>query len=185
MTEYDILVKFKRGDSRAFKVLYEKYFDLVYYYILSRVNDRLEAEDLAEELFLQLWEQKAKIQIKKSFKSYVLKSAHNRVINYFNSFKTINQKKEESIDINPTIISDLECNSIEHNYLLAQELSEHITEAVNNLPTKCRKIFKLSRQFNYKYSQIAEKLGVSVNTVEKQISIALSKLRNELKEFLH
>ena len=185
MSELEILVRFKQGDPTAFKILYEKYFELVYYYVLSRVNDRLEAEDLAEELFLHLWEHRKTIVIKKSFKNYILRSAHNRTINYFNSPKATEQKRKESIDDELRILSESEYKDITDNYLLTQELREHIVSAVNNLPTKCRRIFKLSRQYNFKYSQIAEKLGVSVNTVEKQISIALAKLRNELKDFLH
>ena len=183
MSELEVLIKFKHGDPNAFKILYEKYFELVYYYILSRVNDRLEAEDLTEDLFLHLWEHRKTIVIKKSFKSYVLRTAHNRVINYCNSLGTKMQREQKTVDEEE--IKLFSETDITDNYLLIQELREHIILAVNSLPDKCRKIFKLSRQYSYKYSQIAEKLGISINTVEKQISIALTKLRSELKDFLH
>ncbi len=185
MSELDILLRFKHGDSNAFKVLYERYFEVAYFYVLSHVNDRLDAEDIVEELFLNIWEKRESIVIKKSFKYYLLKSAHNRVINYFKSSKTKIQKEFETLDEEVQLFTEADYKDVSDNYLLTQELREHIVIAVNKLPIKCRRIFKLSRQYNLNYSQIADKLGVSINTVEKQISIALAKLRKELKDFLH
>jgi RNA polymerase sigma-70 factor (ECF subfamily) len=183
MTESELIYKFKKGDLEAFKSLYEKYFELVLHYITSLVRNKHESEDLTEELFLYIWEKRESINIKKSFKTYLLSCAHNRTINYFNSKKTQATQKQIPIDEVTEQFSKIEIQNIADSHILVRELRKQIHDAIEDLPLKCRKIFKLSRIYNYKYSQIAEKLGVSVSMVEKQISLALKKLKEELKDY--
>ncbi len=183
MTESELIYKFKNGDLEAFKSLYEENFELVLYYITSIVHNKFEADDLTEDLFLNIWEKRESISIKKSFKNYLLSCAHNQTINHLNSKKTQIIKKQQAIDEIEEIFSESEIKDMADNHILVCELRKQIHNAIEELPENCRKIFKLSRTYNYTYSQIAEKMNVSVSTVEKQISAALKKLKSELKDF--
>ena len=185
MRESEILTRFAKGEGSAFKHIYEHYFDVVFYYILSLVQNKVEAEDIAEEVFIKLWEKRNTIFVKKTLKSYLLSVAHNTVIDFFSSKKILKEKTSQYADFD--YISEAEeiiFKEFSDTYLLAKDLRKEIHNAINNLPSKCRKIFKMSRLYDMKNKEIANKLDVSINTVEKQISIALRKLRETLKEYI-
>lgn len=74
--------------------------------------------------------------------------------------------------------------AVDENLVLDTDLEQRIHEAIQSLPEKCREIFILSRVEGLKYSEIAEKLHLSISTVDNQIGIALKKLRVQLKDFL-
>lgn len=185
MRESDILSRFSKGEGSAFKHIYEHYFDIVFYYILSLVHNKVEAEDLAEDVFIKLWEKRKTIRVKKSLKNYLLSTAHNIVIDFFSSKKIMQEKTDQHPEvayINET--EELIFKEFSDTYLIAKDLRKEIHKAINNLPNKCRRIFKMSRLYDMKNIEIAKKLDISINTVEKQISIALRRLREVLSEYI-
>ncbi len=184
MTETDLLVKFKNGDENAFKELYNRYFDLIYYYVYSLVHDTLDAEDITEEIFIHIWEKRSNIIIRKSFKNYLLSCAHNQSISLLKSKKERFLKGTIHLHEQSEIFTDHDVGEISDMVLITKELQKEISIAIENLPPQCRRIFKLSRYFHHKNREIADELNISINTVEKQISIAMAKLRMELRDFL-
>ncbi len=185
MLESEVIIKFSKGDRNAFKYIYEHYFDIVFYYILSMTHNRVEAEDLAEDVFIKLWEKRAKISVKKSFRNYILSTSHNIVIDFFSSKRNLIDRASQPSNLN--YINEAEevlFKEFSDTFLLTQDLRKEIHKAINNLPNKCRKIFKMSRLYDMKNTEIANKLNISINTVEKQISIALRRLREALNEYI-
>ena len=177
--------KIKIGNEAALELIYKKYYAGLYYHAKKIVHIETVAKDIVQDSFLKIWENRSKISIQTSLSSYLYHTVYNNSLNYLkhqqikndhlNSIKERIEKAESAFAI-----------SSDHgqSILIAKELNGQINGAINNLPEKCREIFKLSRFDNLKNHEIADRLNVSINTVQKQISIALKKLRAELSEQL-
>ena len=130
-------------------------------------------------MFSKIWEGRDEIDPEDSLKSYVFKIAHNLSVN------KLRRKKVETAynEIYKLVyLEHLEFSA--HESLLAKELEGNIAQAINNLPSACRKIFELSRVEGLKYREIADTLHISVKTVEAQMSKALKLLKLELSDYL-
>jgi RNA polymerase sigma-70 factor (ECF subfamily) len=138
------------------------------------IGDLDESKNLVHEVFISVWEKFEKLPGDTNFRSYLYTSTRNRCLNYIRD-----QKKHVAFDS----VSDqgivAEDNSIE-----VRELEKEIDLAVNTLPEKCRLIFEMSRYEELKYAEIAQKMNISVKTVEAHMSKALSLLRKALVNFL-
>ena len=143
-------------------------------------RDKVLAEEMVGDTFLALWEKRESLQVNTSVKNYLIKSTQNTCLQY------IRKKKLETQGID----DDVEWKHIPwgNDYPLGQlfekELTDMIDKATAALPPQCRKIFLLSRVEEMSYSQIAEILQISENTVKTQIKTALLRLRNALKDYL-
>lgn len=135
------------------------------------------AEDLAQEVFFDLWRKRDKLNIKTSLKAYLRRAAVNKTLNYIRD-KKINFEEEDKI---PDL--DNEQTSVIQK-MSADELQVKITAAIDSLPERCRIIFSLSRYEEMTYKEIAQKLDISIKTVENQISKALSILRVALGDYI-
>ncbi|MCD4746117.1 MAG: RNA polymerase sigma-70 factor [Bacteroidales bacterium] len=164
-------------DKQLFEQMFKDYFNILCNFAQSYNIDEDNAKEITQEVFINLWQKKETIDTKKSIKSYLFTSVKNRCLNYIRD-----QKKFRSniLDIE---IADFDF-SFENDVFTESELQSKIDNAISNLPEKCRQIFKLSRFEELKYKEIAEKLDVSVKTVEAQISKALKILRNDLKDYI-
>ncbi|NJK95632.1 MAG: RNA polymerase sigma-70 factor [Bacteroidales bacterium] len=120
-----------------------------------------------------------------SLKSYLFKSVYNSCLNHI---KHQHVKERYVLYFKHHIPTDETGNIITSDYpvsqLLEKELAEIIEQAVNQLPSQCREVFVLSRYKHLKNEEIAQKLNISVNTVRTQISRALARLRESLKDYL-
>ncbi len=136
------------------------------------------AKEIVQVSFINLWEKRQSIDISKSVKSYLTTSIRNKCLNY------LRDTKKFDTDI---ILSDVlfqEVNFEQGDKLIEKELNNKITKAIDELPEKCKEIFQLNRFENLKYKEIANKLDISVKTVETQMSKALKHLREKLKDYL-
>lgn len=161
---------------------FEKLFRTHYSYLCAFANkflkDQDAAEEIVQEVFVNLWKKRNELSINTSLKSYLFTAVRNSSLNLI---------KHINIRENYKAHNKLE---IEHqeNYLgdsiLANELEERIHTSINMLPTERKKIFILSRYEGLKYREIAEKLNISVKTVENQMGKAMKALRESLKDYL-
>jgi RNA polymerase sigma-70 factor, ECF subfamily len=138
------------------------------------VGDLDEAKGLVHEAFIAMWEKFEVLPSDSNFRSYLYTAVRNRSLNYIRD-----KKKQVMIDQVPD-----QMLSEENDPLVAQELELEIEMAIQSLPEKCRIVFELNRMEGLKYSQIAEKMAISVKTVEAHMSKALGILRERLSEFL-
>jgi RNA polymerase sigma-70 factor (ECF subfamily) len=185
MTEKELVIKIDQGDLRAFQQLYTEYYVslCVYARRFTRTNEI--AEEVVQDVFMTLWEQQGRFTITASLKAYLFTSVRNRCLDHLKHLQVVNKFNEYYSNLLRDA-EDLYIFSQESGdaQLIAGELEKNLTDAIDLLPEQCRKIFMLSRYDGYKNQDIADKLGVTINTVQRQISIALEKLRVSLKKYL-
>lgn len=158
--------------------LFKTHFKPLSYFAFKYVNDLDSAKEIVHNVFLKIWESRDNFDWAKPAKSYLFTSVYNRSLNFIRD-----RKKNLSYE-NSGALENLSADPSYSTNIEVSELEDKIKSAINRLPVKCRQIFHLSRFENKKYSEIAETLGISVKTVETQMSKALLILRRELKEYL-
>ena len=158
-------------NSTNFETLFKEQYQPLFFYAVKFVFRHDIAEELVQDVFVQLWENRKSLQIKTSIKSYLYTAVRNRCLNYLKSHWH-RMVEDDAI---------LEGFSAEAQGAVDNEsLKKLIQQGIQSLPEKCRIIFTLSRQAGLTYDEIAEELGLSKETVKSQIKIAIQKLRNHL-----
>lgn len=176
--DYTLIKKLKKGDQTAFSALYKKYWEKLYYTAYLRLNSREETEDILHDLFIDLWNKRESIEIKKNFQVYLFTALKYKIFRLIDA-KTVRRKyivNERSQ--NSSNIYDLQ------KHLDLNDIFDQIEQKVEMLPTKCKIIFKLSRYKNYSIKEISKKLNISPNTTQNHITKALKYLRSEMNDFL-
>lgn len=177
-TDAELVEAIKRGDKKAFELLYKQYWPLIYQHSLTMLKDSTEAQDVVQELFIGLWEQREKLNITTSMTSYLYVAARNKVLNKIKRDSVIAKYMNE-------LYLDKETLSlIPDNILIEKELAAQIERCVEHLPKRVREIFLLSREKGLTHQEIAELLNLSRSTVKKQISNALEQIRRRVKFLL-
>jgi len=136
------------------------------------------AKEIVHEAFLKLWEKRDEVDTSKSVKSYLYTSVYNRSLNYIRD-----NKKFDKTEGKTELLERAE-NWDSSNQMIADEIQAKITQTLDDLPEKCRQIFMMSRYEELKYKEIAEKLNISIKTVETQMTKALKALRKNLAEYM-
>lgn len=163
-----------RIDRTSFETLFRKFFPALMAFSLKFLPDEDDAREVVHSVFINLWERRDTLDTSGSLKSYLFTSVHNRCLN------TIRDRKKFSDAEVPESVSDIDVQA----QLESMELEEKIGQAISSLPEKCREIFEMNRFQGLKYAEIAEKLGLSVKTVENQMSKALKIMREKLAHYL-
>lgn len=166
------------SDSQVFNQTYLENFPALHRYAYTIVNDRDLAEEMVHQVFLKILERKAPLKIHTSLKAYLFRSVNNECLNHLKHQK-VKQNYQNYATANMPNQSETPSNKLAY-----KELEKHLTKAINGLPEQCRTIFQLSRFEELKYGEIAIQLGISVKTVEGQMSKALKRLRVELADYL-
>ena len=164
-------------DKSVLKDIFQQFYAPVCAAIHRYIRDKNLVEDLAQNVFIRLWEKRHQINITSSLGAYLRRMAINEALGHLRKNKNI--QIEEITPITP----QKETENTEDIYL-HQELQQQITLAINALPPKCRMIFQLSRYEDLTYREIAEKLEISIKTVENQMGKALRVLRERMKSYL-
>ena len=158
----------------SFRQLFDRQFYPLCQFLSYYTTDRMVIEELVQDVFVKLWEDRHILQIK-TVNAYLYTSARNRMLNHIRDEKKRNILLEQWVQHEMTKEGE-ECFNIE-------EFNQNVQKAVEILPQKCRKIFDLSKKEKFTYKQIAEHLDISVKTVETQMGIALRKIREHLSAF--
>lgn len=142
-------------------------------YARKLLSEQGQAEDVVQQLFVNLWEKRNTIEVDGSWKSYLLRSTHNSCLNH------IKHEKIKAEHADHTLAT--EATSEQRDLLEEEEFKQKVKTSVRQLPPQCKKIFLMSRVQGKKYQQIADELNLSVKTIENQMGKALKMLREELK----
>jgi RNA polymerase sigma-70 factor (ECF subfamily) len=181
-TQRDILENIKKGDLHSFKQLFENYYVMLCYIANGYLNSKQLSEEVVDDVFYKIWENRETLNIHTSLKAYLVKAVRHRSINYL-------EQNRSSYYISDTSIKDgcenffFSDTNTPLSGLISKEQEDAITQAISSLPAGCRKVFHLRHFENLKYEEIALKLNISVNTVKSQMQTALQKLRQLLSPY--
>ena len=176
--ELFIIRKMINGDVDSFKYFFDKYYNDLCNFVNIYLHDQVFAEEIVQDIFVYFWENKSRLQINTSIKSYLYSAAKFKSLNLLRDTKTQKRVVEEigKTGLANTLVSD-------DSFIDTNEFKNILDAAINQLAPKCREIFLLSKQEELCNREIAERLGVSIKTVENQMTIALKKLREYLMPF--
>lgn len=174
LDDTQIKKQLKKGRKSVLQYLFDTYYDDLCKYAIKIVSKGEVAEEIVQDVFIYLWEKRKTIEIESSVKYYILRAVKNKCINFLKS-KYARQTFDDAIDEGVNLSN---CNTYdEMNY---KELSAIANDAIESLPERCALVFKLSRNAELSYKEIAEKLEISIKTVENQMTTALKRIREYL-----
>lgn len=185
--EEQILERLRNGDEKAFKYIFDKYYNLLCRCANQILSDTSLVEEIVDDAIFYLWEHRTDVEITHTVRAYLLRSVRNRCLNEINSLSHRTEHyfstyiSDDNIDFLDTLFAD---SSHPLGILIQQELEEKLMSEIESLPEKCRKVFKKSRFEQKKYEEIAEELNISANTVKYHIKNALAYLNTHLSEYL-
>ena len=172
-----------KGDLKAFEYFYKKYQPRLFAYGVGILGDEEASKDLVQETFIAFWENKERLVTYYSVSSYLFKIFQSKCLSYLrkrtllSDFSSLSELKLKEIEM-----SYYSSDNINGGTVFMKEVEELYAKTIN-LPDKCREIFILSKEQDVKAADIAEKLGVSVRTVENQIYKAIKIMRHAMREY--
>nr|WP_199082821.1 RNA polymerase sigma-70 factor [Pedobacter sp. ASV19] len=180
MTDYkhhsdeQLITLFKQGDHAAFAEVYNRYFFVIFYKVNQMLRNRQIAEDVVQEIFVRLWAKSELLKADNNLGGYLYISAKNSVLKLIQKDKM----KNDYLSSLAKFSNDVSLDTL--NELSERELSSILQQEIEKLPTRMRIVFEMSRNENLSHAEIAAKLGITEQTVNKQVSNALKILRTKL-----
>jgi RNA polymerase sigma-70 factor (ECF subfamily) len=174
--EKKLFLKIKEGDEKAFETLFHFYYAYLCHYAASLVGNDAAAEEIVQDFFVKFWEKRKEISITSSVKNYLFRSVKNQCLNYLQHNKIKNRFAQETV-------KELRTKSVDEDNYIEIDLAQKIEDSIESLPEKRKEIFKLSREKGLKYREIAEKLNISIKTVETHMGLAIKTLREKLSDY--
>jgi RNA polymerase sigma-70 factor (ECF subfamily) len=175
--ERDLQQRIRAGDEGAFDSVFRAHYPQLVRMAESVVRERALAEEIAQEVMLELWRRRESLQVEQTFRAYLIRSTRNRALNHIRHERIVAREAAFAAIDPPTSPSA-------EDEVLGVELEKAVREAVDGLPENCREVFQLSREQGLKYAEIAAVLEISIKTVEKRMGQALSELRQRLAPWL-
>ena len=172
----EIVRRIRQGDIKQFESLFRSSYVSLVRYAKSLINDHDEAEEIVQDLFFRLWQDRDKIEIKSSLNGYLFRSVHNRCLHHIDHARVV-ERHAVMMSYKQTDSQDSPSDILHY-----KELQIKIAAILKKLPERCGTIFYMNRFEGLKYTEIAEKLSVSVKTVESNMGKALKEFRKELTE---
>lgn len=176
-SDEELMQEIKADNMFAFDVLYKKYSRRIYKFGFSILKSQEEAENLIQDVYLNLWENRHKVAEDSSVKSYLFTIAYNSSISiirkkaresqFVEYLKTLQEVNEDPVNV-----------ALEYN-----ELTNKLDEIIKVLPRRQREVYLMHRVEGLKYNEIAERLNISVNTIENHMSRALRTIREKLGDY--
>jgi len=176
--EGQLIQSLARRDEASFEQVFKTHFKNLHAYACSITKEETVAEEVVQNVFVKLWERSEALSISGSLPAYLYRAVYNESLNYLKHQKVRSAYGQH-------VVHTMK-NETEHGgkKLQLKELEGRLAEAMNDLPEQCRTIFQLSRFEELRYREIADRLGLSIKTVENQMGKALKILRVKLVDFL-
>ena len=176
--ELFIVKKMIEGDMESFKYFFDKYYSDLCNFVHIYLHDQVLAEEIVQDIFVFFWENREKLKINTSVKSFLFSASKFKSLNLLRDTKTKRRIVENIGKTEPFHTTEQDSS-----YIDADEFRKILDLAIDQLSPKCREIFLLSKRKDLTNNEIAAQLGISVKTVENQMTIALKKLREYLLPF--
>lgn len=182
-----LIKKLRKGDERAFRLLYDRHYVLLCRFANQLLNNAALAEEVVDDVIFYLWEHRQEVEIRYSIRAYLMRAVRNRCLNEL-QLQSHREELHISSFLSPESMDFLDSLFVDNKQplgmLLEQELEEELKRSIDELPLECRKVFYKSRFEQKKYEEIATELGISVNTVKYHIKNALAFLQRRLGSYL-
>lgn len=179
----EIVPLLQKGDRTAFETIYRLYSNNLYIIAHSYTGDQYIAEDLVQEVFVRLWDQRKNLNIQSTLNGYLFMMIKNKCLDHLRKpRKTLSLEESEMLleeRINYYALQDEAASQ-----MIETELEKSIHDAIELLPEACKAVFLKTRMEGLKYREAADELNISVKTVESHMTKALKHMRVYLKEFL-
>ncbi len=172
----------RTGDAEAFEAMFRAYKNDLVGFTESLLHSRETAQEVVQELFLRIWQQRELWEFAGALNSYLFRAVRNRAINYIRHERVATRFRERVAGGADQPIGGSQPRPADERVRVA-DLASAIERAVHDLPDRCREVFRLSRYHHLNNAEIAEVLDISVNTVEVQMTRALTVLRKRLAVF--
>ncbi len=180
MTDVQLKQNLKLGHKLAYKFLFDEYYDWLCNYLFKLSGNRSLSKDLVQEVMIKFYERRQKIKVETNLKSYLFTMCHNHFLNHIRGSKK-----------NPDLLDRVEWAAIYESYFEVtvedNTFESNLTkleDLLDKLPPKCREIFILNKLEKRKYREIAKDMGLSIKTVESQMSRALRIIRENASVLL-
>jgi RNA polymerase sigma-70 factor (ECF subfamily) len=171
------LRRIRKGDIHSFEVLFHRYYTGLCGYAESLLHKGEVAEEVVQDVFYNIWKNRNTLRISKSWQNYLYRAVYNNSMMYLR--KTRREfPMEDQLAFHLQVPSENPAEAMEY-----EEISSMISATLQELPERTRKIFEMNRQEGLKYREIAERLSISVKTVEANMGKALKALRTSLKKY--
>ena len=173
--EKKLVDEIRRGNEAAFEKIFRRYYRPLCLFATKILGDDETAEEVVQDFFVKLWERREGFIVETSVKNYLFRSVKNLSINVI---------KHEQIKLKHAqqVMADAEANDFKDHFTEV-DLEHAIEKSIEELPEKRREIFRLSREEGLKYREIAERMNISIKTVEVQMGLAIRTLREKLKKY--
>jgi RNA polymerase sigma-70 factor, ECF subfamily len=176
VTDQILLERLRSGDEQAFESIFRTHFPALLAFAERMLRQRAVAEEIVQEVFLEIWKRRATLELTESFRAYLFRSTRNRCLNELRHDRVVRRTAPLHA---PGVSEPVATGALEE-----AEIADALDHAMKMLPPRCREVFELSRDHGLKYAEIAATLGISVKTVEAQMGKALKLLRDQLAPWL-
>jgi RNA polymerase sigma-70 factor, ECF subfamily len=177
------VARIRSGDHAAFKALYDRYADVMFAFAYSSLRSRDEAQDVVQDIFLNVWKNRSRWELTTSIRAYLMRGVFNRVA-------TLRRHLRVELAGEDTIVREADESgwayrtSADRN-LDASELAEALERAVSSLPPRAQQAYRLVREQHMSYVEAAHVMGITPHTLEQHMMKALKSLRNDLAGWRH
>ncbi|MGY5353949.1 RNA polymerase sigma factor [Wenyingzhuangia sp. IMCC45467] len=167
----NLIKKIIKGDEKAYIYLIDTYYKKLFLYAYSISKNQVLAEDIVQNVFMRIWENRKQLKIKESFKSFLYKSVYNEFINNY-------RKQQSSISLDTVFFETI--NALSDDISADDQRLTLVYNEIENLPTKCKQVFLLSKQEGLSNQEISEHLNITVKAVENHVTNAFNIIRGNL-----
>lgn len=178
-TDQELVALLTKGDEQGFEHLYNRYWDRLLHFAYQKTGDRVEAENVVQDVFVSLWNRRETLNIKADISHYLVVSVKYRVIRIFEQQRTQRLNEQQSLST-----FDVLDNSTQE-YLEFDELKQRLEKLICELPEKPALIFRLSREEGLSHKEIADQLNISERAVNDSLVKTKKSLSVNLRSFLH
>lgn len=178
LSESQLLENLRQGDESALRTIFDHHYPLLLSDLYRYIPDEDTCKDLAQDVFVELWSRREHLTIHTSLRAYLRRAAINRALNFIKvNRRTLLDSSDDRRDLADTSLSDIGQKNEQEN------LEKALQQAIQQLPERCRIVFSLSRFEHLSHREISEKLGISVKTIENQITKAMRILRETMLKY--
>lgn len=169
MNDSELLRRMQRGDTEAFSILYHRHAPRLLNFVTGLIKDQTASEDVVQNVFVKLWSGRGQLDPSKSLTNWLFVCARNE------SFNILKSAWHSAVD--KDVVPQEETFNTEES-ISFHEVQQRLAGLVSNMPDRRKEIWRMSRELHLSNTEIAERLGISVRTVDKHLSLALKDIRS-------